>query len=155
MNYSHSETNTCCMASWVDVGCVERPSSMWNQHTRLAQTCKVDSLKLVILPHFATISSGVYGLIVGKPYPPARCHRVCAAQPPRTSNNDPDVSTLSKILVLISHPSAWRMLLTRATQVTNQGRDEIRLSSNINFEGKYEVLELTLKASTISCGLFE
>jgi hypothetical protein len=50
----------------------------------------------VIASHFERIASGVRGLLTGKPCPPERCQRVCAAQPPDTSKRDPVVSSLAE-----------------------------------------------------------
>ena len=68
---------------------------------KLACACSyigcLHSLKFVITLHFATMSSGRKGLFVGKPWPPARCQRVCAAQPPEISKTLPVTSSFAEL----------------------------------------------------------
>jgi hypothetical protein len=99
-------------------------------------------------------SSGESTLLTGKPWPPACCQRVCAAHPPETSNREPVVSTLSegwdKSQTCVER-SAGRQ--TFANEIADNRRDEVglRKSSACVRPGFLECL--TLKASTISCGL--
>lgn len=55
-----------------------------------------DEPKSVMTFHFEMTSSGVRALFIGNPWPPARCQRVWAAQPPMISNSWPLVSPLAE-----------------------------------------------------------
>jgi hypothetical protein len=106
----------------------------------------------VIFFHFEITSSGDNRLLTGKPWPPACCQRVCAAHPPETSNKEPVVLSLSKdsSQVCMENPLEQQ---TFANEIANNRCNKVRLrkSSTCVQHGSLECL--TLKASTISCGL--
>ena len=85
------------MLSAVVVGKVALPSSATRKQ-EASRNYNRDKLKFVNVSHFETTSSGINLMFVGKPCPPARCHRVSAAQPPEISNNRPVVSVLSSLV---------------------------------------------------------
>lgn len=56
----------------------------------------MDAPKLLMISHFEATSSGDKSLLMGKPWPPVRCHLVWAAHPPLISKRAPVVSSFAE-----------------------------------------------------------
>jgi hypothetical protein len=129
-----------------------RANLVTRQLTMILPLKERNTPKEVILSHLEITSSGVGGVLTGNPWPPERCHRTWAAQPPATSKRELVTSSLS---ANSSERSTWRCRceLTRTCQVQDERSDIVRLSNAVmNYHQENTIPLQTFIASTSSCG---